>query len=119
MIISSYNNGAWVFADLASDLAKHANAKNIFDDVKSTYEFVHYEAVVDRNPDAVFITDTESRGMTIEEKAEFLRQHPILKNINAVKTNSIYPVNFADVSPGVRNVDFIIRLNKILYQGGK
>lgn len=66
-----------------------------------------------------FITDTESRGMTIEEKAEFLRQHPILKNINAVKTNSIYPVNFADVSPGIRNVDFIIRLNKILYQGGK
>lgn len=119
MIISSYNNGAWVFADLASDLAKRANAKNIFDDVNNTYEFVSYEAVVDRNPDAVFITDTESRGMTIEEKAEFLRQHPILKNINAVKTNSIYPVNFADVSPGVRNVDFIIRLHNILYKGEK
>lgn len=119
MIISSYNNGAWIFADLASDLARHANAKNIYEDVNNTYEFVSYESVVDRNPDAIFITDTESRGMTIEEKAEFLRQHPILKNINAVKTNSIYPVNFADVSPGVRNVDFIIRLHNILYKGGK
>lgn len=119
MIISSYNNGAWVFADLASDLARRANAKNIYEDVNNTYEFVSYESVVDRNPDAIFITDTESRGMTIEEKAEFLRQHPILKNINAVKTNSIYPVNFADVSPGVRNVDFIIRLHNILYKNGK
>ena len=57
--------------------------------------------------------------MSVEEKTEFLKKHPILKNINAVKTNSIYPVNFADVSPGVRNIDFIIRLNKVLYQGGK
>ena len=84
-----------------------------------TYEFVSYESIVDRNPDVIFITDTESRGMSVEEKTEFLKKHPILKNINAVKTNSIYPVNYADVSPGVRNIDFIIRLNKVLYQGGK
>lgn len=119
MIISSYNNGAWVFSSLASHLVRQANGINIYEDVDNQYEFVSYESIVARNPDAIFITDTESRGMTIEEKAEFLRQHPILKNINAVKTNSIYPVNFADVSPGIRNVDFIIRLNKILYQGGK
>lgn len=119
MIISSYNNGAWVFSSLSSDLARQANGINIYEDVDNQYEFVSYESIVARNPDVIFITDTESRGMTIEEKAEFLRQHPILKNINAVKTNSIYPVNFADVSPGIRNVDFIIRLNKILYQGGK
>lgn len=119
MIISSYNNGAWVFASLATDLVRQANGINIYEDVDNQYEFVSYESIVARNPDVIFITDTESRGMTIDEKADFLRQHPILKNINAVKTNSIYPVNFADVSPGVRNVDFIIRLNKILYQKGK
>lgn len=119
MIVSSYNNGAWVFSSLASDLTRQANGINIYEDVDNQYEFVSYESIVARNPDVIFITDTESRGMTIEQKAEFLRQHPILKNINAVKTNSIYPVNFADVSPGVRNVDFIVRLNKILYQGGK
>ena len=119
MIISSYNNGAWVFAALAADLTRKANGINIYEDVDNTYEFVSYESIVDRNPDVIFITDTESRGMSVEEKTEFLKKHPILKNINAVKTNSIYPVNYADVSPGVRNIDFIIRLNKVLYQGGK
>ena len=104
---------------MAADLTRKANGINIYEDVDNTYEFVSYESIVDRNPDVIFITDTESRGMSIEQKTKFLKEHPILKNINAVKTNSIYPVNFADVSPGVRNIDFIIRLNKVLYQGGK
>lgn len=119
MIISSINNGIWVFSSLTTDLAKKANGRNIFDDTDSAYEFVSYESVVDRNPDVVFITDTESRGMSIEQKADFLRNHPILKSINAVRNNQIHGVNFADVSPGIRNVDFIIRMNKILYGEGK
>lgn len=119
MIISSFNNGIWVFSSLSTDLIKRANGVNIFADTESAYEFVSYESAVHRNPDVIFITDTESRGMSIEEKAEFLRQHPILKNITAVRNNQIHGVNFADVSPGIRNVDFIIRMNKIFYQGGK
>ena len=104
---------------MASDLTRKANGINIYEDVDNTYEFVSYESIVDRNPDVIFITDTQSRNMTPEEKANFIKNHPILKDINAVKNNQIYDVNFADVSPGARNVDFIIRLNKVLYQGGK
>lgn len=115
MIISSFNNGIWVFSSLTTDLARLANGKNVFADTESAYEFVSYESAVDRNPDVIFITDTTSRQMTIEQKIAFLKQHPILKNINAVRNNNIHGVNFADVSPGVRNVDFIIRMNKILY----
>lgn len=119
MVISSYNNGIWVFSSLTSELIKQANGRNVYDDVDNQYEFVSYESAVDRNPDVIFITDTESRGMSIEEKTDFLKKHPILKNINAVKNGQIYGVNFADVSPGIRNIDFIIRLHKILYQNGK
>lgn len=119
MIVSSINNGIWVFSSLTTELINQAGGKHIFEDVGTAYEFVSYESVVARNPDVIFITDTESRGMSIEEKANFIKNHPSLKNINAVKTNSIYGVNYADVSPGVRNIDFIIRLNEVLYKGGK
>ena len=119
MILSSINNGIWVFSSLAADLVRQAGGINIYEDAGTAYEFVSFESVVHRNPDVIFITDTQSRNMTPEEKANFIKNHPILKDINAVKNNQIYEVNFADVSPGVRNVDFIIRLNKVLYQGGK
>ena len=119
MILSSINNGIWVFSSLAADLVRQAGGVNIYEDAGTAYEFVSFESVVHRNPDVIFITDTQSRNMTPEEKANFIKNHPILKDINAVKNNQIYEVNFADVSPGVRNVDFIIRLNKVLYQGGK
>ena len=119
MILSSINNGIWVFSSLAADLVRQAGGINIYEDAGTPYEFVSFESVVHRNPDVIFITDTQSRNMTPEEKANFIKNHPILKDINAAKNNQIYEVNFADVSPGVRNVDFIIRLNKVLYQGGK
>lgn len=119
MIVSSINNGLWVFSSLSSDLVRQGGGINIYEDAGSAYEFVSFESVVARNPDVIFITDTESRGMSIEEKADYIRNHPIMKSINAVKNNQIHGVNFADVSPGVRNVDFIIRMNKIFYQNGK
>ena len=119
MILSSINYGIWVFSSLAADLVRQAGGINIYEDAGTAYEFVSFESVVHRNPDVIFITDTQSRNMTPEEKANFIKNHPILKDINAVKNNQIYEVNYADVSPGVRNVDFIIRLNKVLYQGGK
>ena len=111
MILSSINNGIWVFSSLSADLVRQAGGINIYEDAGTAYEFVSFESVVHRNPDVIFITDTQSRNMTPEEKANIIKNHPILKDINAVK--------IADVSPGVRNVDFIIRLNKVLYQGGK
>ena len=50
---------------------------------------------------------------------EIFRTNPVLKNTNAVKNNQIYKIDLEDVTPGFRNVDFIIRLNNILYKNGK
>ena len=85
-------------------------------DLDKRFEFVTPESVLERNPDAIFIIDIQSRPEPIEEKINFFKTNPVLKNTNAVRNNQVYKIDLEDVTPGVRNVDFIIRLNKILYQ---
>lgn len=119
MVINSFNNGVWIGGALATDLINRAGGINVYSDVPDDGAWVSYESMLARNPDVIIITDIASRPMKFDEKLKLLKSDPILKDISAVKNNKIYKVNHSDVNPGVRNVDFIIRLNKILYQGGK
>ena len=104
------------FSALATDLVNKAHGINIYADLDKRFEFVTPESVLERNPDAIFIIDIQSRPEPIEEKINFFKTNPVLKNTNAVRNNQVYKIDLEDVTPGVRNVDFIIRLNKILYQ---
>ena len=119
VLILSYRGGIAAFSALATDLVNKAHGINIYQDLHERFEFVTPESVLERNPDAIFIIDIKSRPEPVEEKMEIFRTNPILKNTNAVKNNQIYKIDLEDVTPGVRNVDFIIRLNNILYKNGK
>ena len=119
VLILSYRGGIAAFSALATDLVNKAHGINIYQDLHERFEFVTPESVLERNPDAIFIIDIKSRPEPVEEKMEIFRTNPVLKNTNAVKNNQIYKIDLEDVTPGVRNVDFIIRLNNILYKNGK
>ena len=119
VLILSYRGGIAAFSALATDLVNKAHGINIYQDLHERFEFVTPERVLERNPDAIFIIDIKSRPEPVEEKMEIFRTNPVLKNTNAVKNNQIYKIDLEDVTPGVRNVDFIIRLNNILYKNGK
>lgn len=119
VLILSYRGGIAAFSALAIDLVNKAHGINIYQDLHERFEFVTPESVLERNPDAIFIIDIKSRPEPVEEKMEIFRTNPVLKNTNAVKNNQIYKIDLEDVTPGVRNVDFIIRLNNILYKNGK
>lgn len=120
VLILSYKGGIGAFGSLVTDLINKAGGVNIYqDEIPDRYEFVSYESVLEKNPDVIFIIDIQSRPQTIEEKMEIFKTDPVLKATNAVKNNQIYEVNLAEVTPGVRNVNFIIRMNKILYQDKK
>ena len=116
VLILSYKGGVAAFSALATDLVNKAHGINIYADLDKRFEFVTPESVLERNPDAIFIIDIQSRPELIEEKINFFKTDPVLKNTNAVRNNQVYKIDLEDVTPGVRNVDFIIRLNKILYQ---
>lgn len=119
MIINSFNNGVWIGGALATDLISRSHGINVYRDVPGDGEWVSYESMLVRNPDIIFITDIESRPMKYDEKVKILKTNAVLRDISAVKNNKIYKANVGDLAPGVRNVDFIIRMNKIFYQNGK
>lgn len=119
MVVNSFNNGVWIGGALATDLINRAGGVNVYSDVPDDGAWVSYESMLARNPDIIIITDIASRPMKFDEKVKILKSDPILKDISAVKNNRIYKVNHSDVNPGVRNVDFIIRMNDIFYKNGK
>lgn len=120
VLILSYRKdkgGIAAFSALATDLVAKANGVNIYKDIDTRYEFVSNESVLERNPDAIFIIDIVSRNnlQTMQQKKDIFYNDPVLKATNAVKNGQVYEVNLAEVGPSPRNVDFIIKLNKILY----
>ena len=58
-------------------------------------------------------------GSPVEEKIEFLKSHPALKNVDAIKNNKIYVVGLADLSPGVRNPKVIEKMYGYFYGENK
>lgn len=119
MLVNSFNNGVWISGALATDLINRAGGVNAYADIPDEGAWVSYESMLDRNPDIIIITDIASRPMKFDEKVRTLKTNSVLKDISAVKNNRIYKANHSDTHPGVRNVDFIIRLNNILYKNGK
>lgn len=77
------------------------------------HEFVSFESLVHRNPDIILISELAGEE-PFERKVEILKTHPALKDLPAVKNNKIYSIALEDISPGIRNADFIIKLNKLM-----
>ena len=117
MVFSVIENGLYISAGLTTDLINKAGGQNVYADQSADHVFVSYESLVDRNPDIIIIADMEGEGRSFyEEKKKALKDHPALKNLPAVKNDNIHKIALEDISPGVRNIDFIIKLNKLLYE---
>lgn len=116
MVMAKLNNGTTIFSSLTTDLINKANGKNVFEEVSNRYKLVPHKEVLEKNPDVIFIIDVQSKGVSVEAKKEYLKRHPILKNVSAVKNNKVYGINMSDVSPSTRNVDFIIKMNELIYK---
>lgn len=104
MVYDSGENNAFVVGGgLANDLIKTAGGDNIFgEEATKPYINVSFESIVAKNPEVIIVTDYEVGGSP-KEKIKFLKSHPALKNVDAIKNNKIYVVGLSDLSPGVRN----------------
>lgn len=115
LVFSSIENGLYVSGGLATDLINRAGGKNIYEEVPEDHAFVSFESLVHRNPDIILISYLAGED-PFEEKVKILKTHPALKDLPAVKNNRIYSIALEDIAPGVRNVDFIVKLNKLMYE---
>lgn len=96
---------------LQTNLIQLAGGENIFSELEKTWENVNWETVVERDPDYIIINDYD--GKTLEEKIEFLKTHPVMKDTRAVKEENFIALPLSSTFAGVRNDDAV----KLIAQG--
>lgn len=120
MVYDSGEKDAMVVGSgLANNLIELAGGSNIFGkDAEKPYINVSFESIVAQNPEVILVTDFKA-GQPVKEKIEFLKSHPALKDVSAIKNNKIYVVGLADLSPGVRNPKLIEEMYGYFYGENK
>lgn len=96
-----------------NELVTIAGGKNIFGDVESGWTTVSKEDVVERNPEVVVVIDYGET--TAEQKMNFLKNDPALKEMEAVKNERFVILPLSAASEGVRAAEAIQILAKGFY----
>ncbi|WP_374966779.1 ABC transporter substrate-binding protein [Lysinibacillus sp. RS5] len=96
-----------------NELVTIAGGKNIFGDVESGWTTVSKEDAVDRNPEVVVVVDYGET--TAEQKINFLKNDPALKEMEAVKNERFVILPLSAASEGVRAAEAIQILAKGFY----
>lgn len=90
-----------------------AGGVNILNDLQSSWATTSWETVVARNPEVIVIVDYGTT--TAKQKIEFLKNHPALSHISAIKNNRFVTITYAEATPGVRNFPVTLRLAKAFH----
>lgn len=98
---------------LQTHLIELAGGVNIFSELEKTWENVNWETVVERDPDYIIINDYD--GKTLEEKIEFLKTHPVMKDTRAVKEEKFIVLPLSSTFAGIRNDDAVKLIAEGLY----
>jgi iron complex transport system substrate-binding protein len=93
-------------------LAKMAGGENIFDDIPDSYVRVSWDAVIERDPEWIIISN---HRIPTEEMIEYLTTSPVLKDVTAVKKRNFVLMTYAERSPSTRNVDALERLARAMH----
>ena len=89
-----------------------AGGKNVFDDIKDSYVNVSWDAVVDRDPEWIVISNPR---IPHEDSINYLTTSPALKAVSAVKNRHFLFMTYAERSPSPRNVDALERLARAIH----
>ncbi|MGY0394410.1 ABC transporter substrate-binding protein [Fusobacterium sp. SYSU M8A802] len=103
---------------LPNDLISLAGGDNIFKDLGQDYTTVSFESIAEKNPEIIVVTEYYS-GITGDEKIKFLKNHPGLKDIDAIKNDRIYKIGLIDLAPGIRNSKSVEKLYHMFYGNEK
>ncbi|MFM9370490.1 ABC transporter substrate-binding protein [Streptomyces sp. Da 82-17] len=89
-----------------------AGGVNVMHDVADSWTTVGWETVVKRNPDVIVVCDYGD--VSAEQKKEFLRSHPALRDVSAVKHDRIFTLDYVDLVESPRNPAAVERLGAYL-----
>lgn len=89
-------------------LMRAVGATNAFADVSGSWGEVNWEAVAERDPDAIVLVDASWDTAAAKRKA--ILADPAMRSVEAVRERRFVVVPFSDSTPGVRSVDGVERL---------
>jgi len=99
---------------IVPELYRRAGAVNAFADMEEMWEDVSFEAVVDRAPELIAVTDYGD-GPTGQQKVEMLKTTDGINTVPAVRNDRFLVLPQEAVNPGIRIVDGIETLAAELY----
>lgn len=101
-------------AGLTTDIISLAGGENVFAGEEKNWMSVSFEDVVSKNPDYIIVMDYKDSD-PLEQKLNFLKTHPALKELDAVKNDRIFTLGLSDVLAGPRNVAAIEKIARELH----
>jgi iron complex transport system substrate-binding protein len=90
-----------------------AGAENIFADIQNKMVSVSWEAVLERDPEAIILI--HSNWSSAEHKRRLLQTNPALRNSRAVREGRVLTLDFPDTMPGIRFGESVEKLAQQLY----
>ncbi|MDI3387576.1 ABC transporter substrate-binding protein [Streptomyces sp. B-S-A8] len=89
-----------------------AGGVNVMHDVADSWTTVGWETVVKRNPEVIVVCDYGE--VSAGQKRDFLRSHPALRDVSAVKHDRIFTLDYVDLVESPRNPSAVERLGAYL-----
>ncbi|EHI14259.1 ABC transporter substrate-binding protein [Mycolicibacterium thermoresistibile] len=102
-------------------IARTLGLTNVFDDTNAEWPQVNWETVADRDPDVLIIGDLTRKSQTAESaaaKIEFLKSHPVTRELTAVREQRYIPLSGAAMNPSIRTVDGVEQVAAALREFG-
>ncbi|MBU4531954.1 MAG: ABC transporter substrate-binding protein [Hoeflea sp.] len=85
-----------------------AGGVNIMGDFDKSWATVNWEAVVERDPEVIFIVNYGD--VTAEQKIDFMKTNPAFADVDAVKNDRFVVLEYVEATPGPRNIKAIRKL---------
>ncbi|AVP58499.1 ABC transporter substrate-binding protein [Pulveribacter suum] len=90
-----------------------AGGRNLFGDIPSSWTRGNWEDVIARDPDWIVIVDNDRPAA--DGKRQFLLAQPQLAHLKAVRGRRFVLLDFAEATPGPRNVAATLRIARALH----
>ncbi|MFT5708025.1 MAG: iron complex transport system substrate-binding protein [Oceanospirillaceae bacterium] len=97
-------------------LIRAAGGINVMDNIDTSWGKVGVEAVMDAEPDFFILVDYQKGGW--KSSWDFIKNHPVLSTLDAVKNNRFLPLEYGEITPGPLNIQAIEKLSKKMYSTG-
>ncbi|MFT2112055.1 ABC transporter substrate-binding protein [Marinomonas sp. 2405UD68-3] len=89
-------------------LIRAAGGINVMDNMDTSWSKVGIEAVMNAEPDFLILVDYQKGGW--KSSWEFIKNHPVLSTLDAVKNERFLPLEYGEITPGPLNIQAIEKL---------